>query len=91
MHRPYRQAALKRQDLSCTYLAYHELESVIITTITTIIVTTVIIIIIITSTTVIMVIIIVIITAAVVVRDCQRMGSLAQSPCTAGPWSQWGC
>ncbi len=32
--RPYRdaqrQAALERQDLSCTYLAHHELESVLI-------------------------------------------------------------
>ena len=26
-----RQAALERQDLSCTYLAHHELESVLIT------------------------------------------------------------
>jgi len=25
-----RQAALERQDLSCTYLAHHELESVLI-------------------------------------------------------------
>ena len=25
-----RQAALERQDLSCTYLAHHELESVVI-------------------------------------------------------------
>ena len=27
---PSRQAALERQDLSCTYLAHHELQSVII-------------------------------------------------------------
>ena len=33
-----RQAALERQDLSCTYLAHHELDSVIITIIVIVIV-----------------------------------------------------
>ena len=28
--RPYRQTALERQDVPCTYLAHHDLESVII-------------------------------------------------------------
>ncbi len=33
-----RQAALERQDLSCTYLAHHELESVLIIIITIVII-----------------------------------------------------
>ena len=31
-----RQAALERQDLSCTYLAHHELESILVTIVHTI-------------------------------------------------------
>ncbi len=51
-----RQAALERQDLSCTYLAHHELESDFV------VVSTIVIFITITTTVVIIVIIVIILT-----------------------------
>ena len=80
------QTALARRDLSCTYLAHHELQSVIIIIIIiTIIIIIIIIIIVVIIVVIIIIIIIIIIVIIVIVINSQICSDLMSAICDASP------